>query len=498
MKGIISLGICLLALLKISFAEEIQVSYEDKLKLELDGVKSREGLDIWLSKDQKATWVLVGKTFQPGGTFVYHAKSKGLHLFHFHPRSGEQDKFRPNKNTKANAKIKISELESENLNISYSNNRNLKIGYEVIDDTAGIYGEFKSWLYFTKNSGLTWNLYGADHDDKSPIEFLSGDDGLYGFKVVSSDIAGQKEIAPGPGVPPDVLVRIDTQAPKIQILSPQPFDLWESNTLRTIKWIAEDESMDRLKTVELYYSVGTYGDWKFLAKDLPSSGSYQWKIPESKNGRIFIEARAKDKSNNIGKSRRVKPFFTRNVLEELLSQETRDQANKYYETATICRKNRIYPKAVKYFRLCLQLNPYHVGAYNDLGLTFIHMNEMKEAFQAIESGLKYSPSNADLLFNLAKMYLDFRQLDLAEQVLKRMVHLYPKRPEGLWLSSELAFVSGKVELARKYWTRLIHLDFPDPSIGKKLQYEAKRQLAKTYVGRPDIANTGLIFNFGLE
>ena len=461
---------------------EVQVSYKDSLELDLSAFKAEQGCDIWLSKDERETWVLVGKTFKNESSYVYHSRRPGLHQFHVHPRVSDKDDYRPVSGGDAHASILLEKLEQTNSDILYSNRRALSISYEVQDVTSSLPGSnFESWLYYTKTSGLDWMLYGPDSDAVSPVPFVAEADGLYGFKVISSDIAGQKEAAPEPGVAPDILVRIDTVPPEIEILSPQPFDLWESGTVRQVQWSSRDEAMDRLQSVSIYYSVGSEGNWQLISDGLASSGVLEWKIPESSNGKLFIQARAKDRSGNEGLSVNQPPFFTRNILEEQLSADVRGKAQGYYDTATICRKNSEFRKAIKYYRLALQLNPYHVNAFNDVGITLLKMGLVDESYRYFEEGLKYAPSNPNLLANLARLYVEYDQLQEAESVLKRLVALFPRDPNGLWLMADLRYRMGQTELARELWERIDHLEFAEDSRGPRYQVQARQRLSDTLV-----------------
>ncbi|MBF0196792.1 MAG: hypothetical protein HQL32_03745 [Planctomycetes bacterium] len=476
---------------------EIQVSYEDELVLNTSSVQAPLGCDIWLSRDEQKSWIMIGKTFSQGAIYKYPSRQKGLHEFHFHARKNNNDTTRPAAGAEVHARMLIKELEKFNPNILYSNNRVLSIAYEVMDETRSSDSSFESWLYVTKNSGLTWDLYGVDGDSVSPVEFVTNSDGLFGFKVISADISGQKEAAPSPGVAPEILVRIDTVAPEVAILAPQPYDLWESGTTREVKWQVKDEAIAEEECVTLSYSIGRDDDWVLLADKLPLSGSYTWNIPESENGRVFIRATAVDRSKNYGTSPRVDAFFTRNILEELLSSEVKEQANIYYEAGTICRKNSDFNKAVKYFRLCLQLNPYHIRAHNDMGISLLRLQEHKEAFQHFELGLKYSPSNEKLLLNMAKLYMDHQQYAPTEKLLARLTGLYPKSGEALWLASEYGVVTGQIALARKYWKRLVQTVLPEASIGQKYQQLAKKKLGETSIGAAHSDYKGLVLG-GIE
>lgn len=461
---------------------EHRVSYEDEFELDLKAFKAKNGCDVWLSKDQGDSWVLIGKTFGEEQRFSYHAQQAGLHYFHINPRGDDNEIHYPGVDAEVHAAIDLKKVERENVDILYSNRRVLSISYEVQDISHSTSGhQFDSWLYYTTSSGLNWSLYGPDEEQGSPVSFVARSDGLYGFKVVSVDISGQREDAPVAGTTPDVLVRIDTVAPEVELLSPQPYDLWSEGTLRTIRWNVKDDAMDEVGAVSLYYACGEQRDWLLLREGLPRAGELEWRVPFSENGKVFIQARAKDISGNLGLSADRPPFFTRNILEEMLSQDIREKAEGYFATATICRKNNDQRKALKYYGLCLQLNPYHVRAFNDTGICMLTLGLWKEAFAKFESGLKYAPSDEHIMANLSRLYMDHLQFGDAERILRRMVALYPKSADGLWLLSELYFGLGAVEKARFIWQRLSHLDFDEESRGLRYQFLAEQRLDETLI-----------------
>lgn len=479
-------------------AKTTRASYGDELKLNLENISAKLGVDIWMTRDDGKTWVMIGRTFKDDKTYVYRTKKKGRHGFHYHKRSQKNDNFRPDDKTEIHEDIILNKLEEVNEDILYSNNSLLSIQYEVKDVKVDGF-KFRSWLYYTMDSGQSWTLYGEDTDGVSPTNFKAEIDGLYGFKVVSVDAAGLKEDPPTINTKPDVMVRIDTQGPKVTLLSPQPYDLWEAGTQRAIQWKAEDSSLDHSKCVSLYYSIGDPKNWVNLHQDMPSLGSVIWKIPVSENGKIFLRVIATDKAGNETNYITPQPFLTRNILEDLLSAKVRNQANMYYETATICRTNRDYPKAIKYYRLCLQLNPYHVRAHNDVAVTLLSLNEPTQAFKHYETGLKYSPSNKGLLINLAKLYLEHSQYKLAEKVLLRLVHLYPKSPKGLWLTAEHAMSTGNMERAREFWKRITDIDYDfHDAVGVRMAQEAKKWLNRTSSMELEEPQKGMIFNLGLK
>lgn len=458
-----------------AWATEARTSYANRLDLETAQVRAPHGLDIWLTRDGGRTWILAGRTFTEGESWQYTASAPGAHAFHLHARRGPDDAWKPGAGASLDRAFDVV-LEDGNDRILYANRRELDVQYEARDASQNKADITEAHLYYTTNSGLTWNHYGRDPDGLSPAHFSTGEDGLYGFRVVSTNRAQLKEMAPGPGALPDILVRVDMVPPEPTLLSPQPYDLWEAGTMRNLRWTARDEALEPAGCIGLSYAIGAPVDWKEIAQGLPASGSLPWTVPASDNGRIFMKITCVDRAGNVAAVVPENPFFTRNILEELLAKEVREQADRYYETATICRTNDDLPKAVKYYRLCLQLNPYHVRCHNDFAATLNQMGRPMEAFLHFESGLKYAPSHEGLLHNLASLYISHHQEDIARKLLARLLSLHPESLRALWLASQEATGQGDMERARAYWKRILDLDVPDNHPDKDITISAKHAL----------------------
>ncbi|MBF0244302.1 MAG: hypothetical protein HQL31_03395, partial [Planctomycetes bacterium] len=226
-------------------------SFTNDLQLDLSSFKAPQGVDIWLTLDEGRSWEMVGRTYRQGDSFTYRAVERGLHGFLYRIRSKDTDMEKPAAGSGPDELIRVDRLEEENPDILYSKSKSLDITYEIYDEGRKDSDTFQSDLYFTLNSGLTWNYYGPDQDRRSPVSFLADREALFGFKVVSVDTAGQKEAVPEPGKRPDVLVRIDVTQPKVFIVSPQPYDLWEAGTQRIVRWIASDEAIAAQNCVSL-------------------------------------------------------------------------------------------------------------------------------------------------------------------------------------------------------------------------------------------------------
>ena len=65
------------------------------------------------------------------------------------------------------------------------------IEYNIKADTSGPSKIGRIELYYTKNGGTTWDLYGHDPDLASPVQFRAPGEGVYGFKVVAVSRAGK-------------------------------------------------------------------------------------------------------------------------------------------------------------------------------------------------------------------------------------------------------------------------------------------------------------------
>jgi tetratricopeptide (TPR) repeat protein len=73
----------------------------------------------------------------------------------------------------------------------------------------------------------------------------------------------------------------------------------------------------------------------------------------------------------------------------------------------------------------LALRPNTTNVYNTLGIIYRHQGRLQESVNAYEKAMKVHPKDENILFNLARVYLDLNDIPVAQDYLKRSIALNP-------------------------------------------------------------------------
>jgi tetratricopeptide (TPR) repeat protein len=71
----------------------------------------------------------------------------------------------------------------------------------------------------------------------------------------------------------------------------------------------------------------------------------------------------------------------------------------------------------------LTLRPNTTNVYNTLGIIYRHQGRLPESVKAYEKAMRVHPTDENILFNLARVYLDLNQIPKAQEHLKRAITL---------------------------------------------------------------------------
>jgi hypothetical protein len=90
----------------------------------------------------------------------------------------------------------------------------------------------------------------------------------------------------------------DTVPPSVKVISPNGGETWNVGETRTITWTASDNV--GVNKVDISYSTDGGKSWITIATNLPNTGSYQWKIPNTPSTNCLIRIEAYDGAGNKG------------------------------------------------------------------------------------------------------------------------------------------------------------------------------------------------------
>jgi Tfp pilus assembly protein PilF len=106
-------------------------------------------------------------------------------------------------------------------------------------------------------------------------------------------------------------------------------------------------------------------------------------------------------------------------------------------------------EAADAFRRAVELDPGHGKAWNNLGLALLSLNQIEEAKKAFESTLAIPthPTPEVTALNLAQLYTDSDQPDLALQYANLALELNWRFTDAYLLAAEIKLSRGKTEQA---------------------------------------------------
>lgn len=175
------------------------------------------------------------------------------------------------------------------------NTQTFDVEYEL--QAVGSWGVGKVELWGTQDEGATWQSFGIDTDNHSPLRVTVPQNGTYGFRI---QVEGANSIGTRPpqsGDKPELVVMVDSEQPQAEIVAVEPGDGNAVQQLR-IRWRVEDTNLEP-RPIGLSYSSYAEGPWSTIAAGLENTGAYVWQIERHIPGRFFLRLEARDTAGNV-------------------------------------------------------------------------------------------------------------------------------------------------------------------------------------------------------
>ncbi|SDN20683.1 TPR repeat-containing protein [Desulfonauticus submarinus] len=84
-----------------------------------------------------------------------------------------------------------------------------------------------------------------------------------------------------------------------------------------------------------------------------------------------------------------------------------------------------FEKSLKYLKLAYREDPESIHIFNRLGIALRKLGRYKDAEKAYLHAIKIDPNDAYLYFNLARVYLDAKDMEKAKNTVKKALNLKP-------------------------------------------------------------------------
>jgi len=174
------------------------------------------------------------------------------------------------------------------------NSRTFDVQYDL--DAIGPWGVAKVELWGTQDSGRSWQSYGVDPDNRSPIRITVPEAGRYGFRILVDGANSAGAAPPRAGDNAELIVSVDLQPPAAELLAA---DLGTGNLADhlQVRWTATDTNLEP-RPIALFYSSYPNGPWSTIATGLENTGSYTWRIERHLPARFYLRLEARDIAGN--------------------------------------------------------------------------------------------------------------------------------------------------------------------------------------------------------
>lgn len=156
--------------------------------------------------------------------------------------------------------------------------------------------------------------------------------------------------------------------------------------------------------------------------------------------------------------RELKPGALRNLAEIPAKDKILDVGDALYRTALDSLWLGNYDHAVSYFENAVNRNPKRADAWIQVGYCKVKQGKNEEAIKAYQHALRLKPSSEEVLNKLGDAFYYAGRIPEAIQSYKEAARLHPKRAEAFYNLALVYFESGDQQLAQSHAHALQQLD----------------------------------------
>ncbi len=185
------------------------------------------------------------------------------------------------------------------------NSRTFDVQYDI--ESIGPWGVAKVELWGTHDGGRTWQSFGVDNDNRSPVRVTVPAPGVYGFRILVDGANGAAALPPRSGDEPELVVAVDLKPPTAELLSA---DIGQGNLAGhlLIRWAATDTNLEP-RPINLFYGTLPNGPWSTIAAGLENTGGYTWRLERHVPDRFYLRLEARDLAGNLATSQTPTPIL---------------------------------------------------------------------------------------------------------------------------------------------------------------------------------------------
>lgn len=192
----------------------------------------------------------------------------------------------------------------DNSGVRTVNSTTFDVEYDL--QSIGPWGVAKVELWGTHDGGRTWQSFGVDADNRSPVRVTVPGEGVYGFRILVDGANGAGSPPPQGGEQPELVVAVDLQPPIVERLTAE-VGQGELTGRLVIRWSARDANLES-RPINLFYGTFPDGPWSTVAAGLENTGSYTWRLERHLPDRFYLRLETRDAAGNVGASQTSAPI----------------------------------------------------------------------------------------------------------------------------------------------------------------------------------------------
>lgn len=344
-------------------------------------------------------------------------------------------------------------------------------------------------LWYTRDDGASWKLFGTDEDRQSPFSFTAPEEGTYGFFIILKNATGASSPPLKEGTSPQQTVFVDYTPPLVQLHAPK-LDVVNGQRMLQIRWSAVDSQFGA-RPIELAYQHAPQRTWSLLTPDaVANTGRYDWRIPDELKGSVTIRVAASDRGGNrvatecppveVTGPESAAPQQDMQIgptggQDSTIpgSKRARERVARLFEEAMALRDRGEYSESMARFREVARLDPMKTDAFAEMGALLHRMGDLERAMNAFEIALKQQPNLRSALLGTALIYKQRSDYPTAAERLRAILKYNPNDAE-VWLHlGDVAVYQGDEVFARECYTRAAQIN-PDAT---PIVSDARKRLA---------------------
>ena len=120
-----------------------------------------------------------------------------------------------------------------------------------------------------------------------------------------------------------------------------------------------------------------------------------------------------------------------------------------YEKGVIALRYGLPDEAIRYAQLALSLDPQHFDSWSLLGSAYCSKGDYGQAMDAYEKALAVKPGSADVMRDLGLIYIELKQADKAEEILKK-AYAIKEDAETAYQLGKLCYLAERYDEALSY------------------------------------------------